>query len=129
MTAGRPTKYKPEYCDLAETILSEDMPWCQVASILNVCEDTLDAWKREHPKFLDAHNRGRAKGRAIFLAKTKAAAWDADTHHVNNGLISLLAINMYDLTTAKSEGKNDVNVKGSLSLADAVRLRHETDVK
>ena len=43
MAGGRPTKYKAEYCDLAETILSCDKPWCEVARILMVCENTLDA--------------------------------------------------------------------------------------
>jgi hypothetical protein len=125
MAGGRPTKYRPEYCDLAETILAGDNPWCEVARVLQVCENTLDRWKKKYPEFCSAYERGRAAGCAVFMRKVNAAAWDADKHHVNNGLITLMAVNKYKMVTAKSEGKKKVDMSGTLSLADAVRLRHE----
>jgi hypothetical protein len=36
-----------------------------------------------------------------------------------------MAVNKYKMITAKSEGKKKVDMSGTLSLADAVRLRHE----
>ena len=125
MTIGRPTKYKPHYCDLAETILAGDKPWCEVARVLQVCENTLDRWKKKYPEFCSAYNRGRSAGCAVFLEKVNAAAWDADTHKVNNGLITLMAVNKYKMITSKSEDRSKIDMSGTLSLADAVRLRHE----
>jgi hypothetical protein len=121
---GRPTKYRPEYCDLAEAILAADKPWCEVARILQVCENTLDRWKAKYPEFCSAYMRGKAAGKALFMAKVKQAAWGENILPVNNGMISLLAVNMYGLISKKAEEKRDVTTT-NLSVADAVRLRHE----
>ena len=82
-------------------------------------------WKKKHPEFSTAVNRGWTKGKALFMKKVDAAAWNADTHKVNNRLICLLAMNQYGMKTRRSEGKSKVDLSGTLSLADAVRLRHE----
>jgi len=129
MPGGRPTKYKVEYCDLAETILAGDKPWCEVARILMVCENTLDNWKREHPEFLSAYNRGRTAGRAEFLKKVKSAAWGESEFIVNNGMVSLLAINQYGLISKKAEEKSQIDMTTNISLADAVRIRHEKNAE
>ncbi len=122
---GRPTKYREHYCDYAEAILSDDRPLCEVARQLCVNEETITDWVKKHKKFSAAFKRGRAAGKAAFMAKARAAAWDADTHHVNNGLINLLAMNQYNMITANNHNKDKLDVKGTLSLADAVRKRHE----
>ena len=62
MPGGRPTKCKPHYCDLAETILAGDKPWCEVARVLQVHEGTLNTWKAKHQEFNEAYNRGRSAG-------------------------------------------------------------------
>ena len=46
MKAGRPTK-----CEIAEAILSDDKPICQVACVLRVDRGTLRDWKKKHPEF------------------------------------------------------------------------------
>ena len=125
MTIGRPTKYKPHYCDLAETILAGDKPWCEVARVLRVHTETLSEWKKKYPDFSAAYKRGRAAGQALFLQKVNAAAWGADTHKVNNGLITLMAVNKYKMKTRRSEDRSKIEVSGTLSLADAIRQRHE----
>ena len=60
MKAGRSTKYKPEYCEIAETILSDDKPMCQVAHVLRVHRETLYEWQKRYPGFSDACKRGGA---------------------------------------------------------------------
>ena len=125
MKVGRPTKYKPEYCDLAETLLGQDRPMCAVAAALGVHRGTLRDWKKKYPEFSTAVSRGWTKGKALFMEKVAKAAWDADTYKVNNRLVWLLAMNQYGMKSSKSEGKKQLDVSGTLSLADAVRLRHE----
>jgi len=127
MKMGRPTKYSPEYCEIAEAILSDDKPICEVARLLRVHTETMSDWKKKYPDFSAAYKRGRAAGQALFMAKMNAAAWGADTHKVNNGLIYLLAINKYKMLTRNSGGKKKVDMSGTLSMADAVRRRHESN--
>jgi hypothetical protein len=122
MKVGRPTKYKPEYCDLAETLLGQDKPMCSVAAALGVHRGTLRDWKKKYSQFSTAVSRGRTNGKALFMEKVAKAAWDADTYKVNNRLVWLLAMNQYGMKTSKKK----IAVSGTLSIADAVRKRHET---
>lgn len=103
---GRPTKYLPSYCDLAEAILAQDKPLCEVAAFIGVDEETIIRWRAKYPEFSGAVNRGRAKGKSVFMENVRNAAWDTETHKVNNGLITLLAINKYKMTTNRSDNKN-----------------------
>jgi hypothetical protein len=121
---GRPAKYKQMYCDLAEAILAADKPMCVVAVALGVHRGTLRDWKKKYPEYSAAVERGRNNGKALFMEKVAKAAWDADTYKVNNRLVWLLAMNQYGMRTSKKK----VDVSGTLSLADAVRSRHEAMV-
>lgn len=66
MPAGRPTKYRPEYCQIAEDTLSEGLSQAVLAGKLNVDEDTITNWKAEHEEFFGAIKRGSSKGRELW---------------------------------------------------------------
>lgn len=55
---GRPTKYKPEYCKKIVEIMSQGASLCEVAAELNVEQDTLNNWTKEHKEFFGAKKRG-----------------------------------------------------------------------
>jgi transposase-like protein len=116
MRTGRPTKYKSDYCDIAETLLGQGKAMWAVAAALGINRCTLRDWKKKYPKFSAAVDRGRTNGMALFMEKLEKAAWDPENYKVNNRLVFLLAMNQYGMTTGK---------KRTLSLADAVRRRHE----
>lgn len=130
---GRPTKYKPEYCQLLiehfdipfyKTIVEEkmsasgqvkelkrqvpnDFPTLEgFARKLGVVPDTLGNWSKENPEFLGAIKV--AKGIQKEFLKV---------HGLNGGYVSsfakFIAVNVTDLVD-KSEVKteNDHNVKG-----------------
>lgn len=122
---GRPTRYRPEFCQLAEALLSCDQPMVAVARQLHTHVQTIDKWRKKFPEFDEACKRGRDAGAAVFLEKVQNAAWNPLTAPVNNTMVSLLAVNCYKLVTNRSESKDDVTVDGNLSLAEAVRRRHE----
>ena len=66
MPAGRPTKYKPEYC---ETVLmvGEEGGWLsEMAEACDVCRATMDNWAEDHPEFLEALTRAKQKSQAWF---------------------------------------------------------------
>lgn len=59
MGAGRPTKYKPEFCHQAREIAKLGAIDAEIATILGVANSTLDLWKNEYPEFSEALNEGK----------------------------------------------------------------------
>lgn len=55
-------KYKPEFAEIAATHAANGATGRMLAAILDVCEDTISRWRRQHPEF------GRAMEKATALA-------------------------------------------------------------
>lgn len=45
---GRPSGYKPEYCDIAIDFLAKGKGFIQLATHLRVAKSTLQKWEKEH---------------------------------------------------------------------------------
>lgn len=58
---GRPTKYRPEYCDQARKLcmLRKGMSDADLAEYFEVDEATIYRWKSEYPEFCDSINKGK----------------------------------------------------------------------
>lgn len=66
MPAGRPTKYKPEFCD-AIIAVGEEGGWLsEMAEACDVHRSTFDVWAKEHPEFFEALTRAKQKAQAWF---------------------------------------------------------------
>lgn len=63
---GRPSLYKPEYCDLAKEFMGKGFSLTAFAGEIGVSRDTVYAWEKEIPAFSDAIKVARAK-RVGFL--------------------------------------------------------------
>lgn len=61
---GRPTDYKPEYCELVIALGKEGKSHTQIAAALDVAKSTLYLWKDTHPEFSDALNASRSFAQA-----------------------------------------------------------------
>ena len=60
MPAGRPTKYKPEYAKIAYKLcLLKKATDKDLAEIFDTTEQTVNAWKKEQPEFLEAIKEGK----------------------------------------------------------------------
>ena len=71
---GRPTDYRPEYCErVIEFGLDGKLP-AQMASKLGVCKDTLHEWARVHAEFSDAFTLARGHAEAWHLEKATETA-------------------------------------------------------
>lgn len=57
--AGRPTKYKPEYDDLAYHMALLGATDERLAAAFDVSVDTIAEWKLVHPNFSDALRKGK----------------------------------------------------------------------
>jgi hypothetical protein len=67
MKTGRPTIYKPEYCDLMIEMLSEGASFTEFrAAVGGVSRQTLSNWREQNPEFLDAYSRAEAIGQAYW---------------------------------------------------------------
>lgn len=60
MPAGRPTKYKPEYCDQVREFLKDGYSVAGFAGSIPISVQTVYNWMEEHPEFLDAVKAGQA---------------------------------------------------------------------
>jgi transposase-like protein len=99
---GRPTMYKGEEHDrLLEKLLSEGKFNQTFCAEVGISEDTFYKWVKRHKSFAEALKRGKATAKALFIEKISDAAWDTEKNKVNNGLISLLAVNVYGMSTGK----------------------------
>jgi hypothetical protein len=51
---GRPTKYKPEYCQLLIKHMTTGLSYETFGAALNVSKETIYDWERAHAEFLDS---------------------------------------------------------------------------
>lgn len=61
MPGGRPTKYKPEYCQQLIDWMSKGNSFWSFAADVDVCFDTLSEWVRQYPEFSEAKRTGYSK--------------------------------------------------------------------
>lgn len=51
---GRPSKYKPEYCDLVVEHMEKGLSFEAFAAVIKVNRDTIYEWEKVHPEFAEA---------------------------------------------------------------------------
>ena len=57
---GRPTKYRPEYCEQVVAFMGKGYSLTAFAGEIGICGDTARQWQHDHPKFSAAVKRGQA---------------------------------------------------------------------
>ena len=62
--AGRPTKYSTEYNEQVYKLALLGATDEQIADFFNVCEATLNNWKKQEPEFLESIKRGKIEADA-----------------------------------------------------------------
>lgn len=65
MTAGRPTKYRPEYCEQIIEHMAEGASITSFAAQIRVSRSTITEWVDTYPEF----------SASVKIAKAQAAAW------------------------------------------------------
>jgi hypothetical protein len=60
MGRGRPTDYKPEYCERAEALCAKhSLTDEDLALMFGVCVASINNWKTQHPEFLESLKKGK----------------------------------------------------------------------
>lgn len=57
--AGQPTKYKPEYNEQVIKLCRLGATDAEIADFFNVCEATINNWKKDEPAFLESIRKGK----------------------------------------------------------------------
>lgn len=65
MTAGRPTKYDPAYCEQVVEHMAEGASLTSFAGEISVARSTINEWMEANPEFSEA----------VRVGKSKCAAW------------------------------------------------------
>lgn len=69
---GRPTKYKPEMCDVLESLMKEGASLTEVCAEIDICHETLNQWSDpESPYYIKDFSEARKRGE-----KLSAAWWE-----------------------------------------------------
>lgn len=64
--AGRPTSFRPEYCDLVERLGSEGNSPAQIATVLRIDKATLYRWAQDFEDFATALSRAKTFEQAFW---------------------------------------------------------------
>ena len=114
---GRPTKYKPEYA--TKEFLEEFFKYrrdlgllisqCGLAVYLNVCEETLQEWKRVHPAFSVSLGIVKQESKDMLMSKGLDSSY--------NSTITKLILSSNHGMAEKSEHLHDVSFTQALSKA------------
>lgn len=71
---GRPSKYRPEYCQQLHEALKEGLTYEAFGGRIGVCRDTLYEWESKHPEFSDARKVGRGLSEAYYIGLLQGIA-------------------------------------------------------
>jgi hypothetical protein len=71
---GRPSKYKPEYCEAVIAHMSDGASLTSFAAEIDVARSTINEWMEEHPQFSESVKRGKAKCAAWWERKGREGA-------------------------------------------------------
>jgi hypothetical protein len=85
----RPTAYKTEFCAQVEKLCRLGATDKDIADFFNVCEDTINNWKKVHPEFFESLKRGKAlpddEVEAALLQRAKGYSHPEDKIFNDNG--------------------------------------------
>lgn len=90
---GRPSEYRPEYCDLVREKMGEGLSLTAFAGFVGVAKETAYRWMSRHREFGDAVSRARAAQNLWWELKMKSARKGAE---VTASIFALRNINPDD---------------------------------
>ena len=76
MAAGRPTKYRKEYCSKLIEHVSGGLSFDSFAGIIGVSRDSIYTWAQKYPEFADSKRIAEAKGLAFWERVGRAGILD-----------------------------------------------------
>jgi hypothetical protein len=75
---GRPTKYKPEMCDVVIELGKQGAGRLETCLELDIVPDTFLRWEEEHPEFSEATTRARQFSQAWWESQGRKGIWSRE---------------------------------------------------
>lgn len=111
---GRPTVYKPEFCELAIEFFKDGKSMAEFARHLDVARSSVFEWMKLYPDFSNAVNKAVEYSEAEWIAWGRQNIGNKD---FNARLYELNMMNRFSWMR-KAEQKHDVTVRQEDALKD-----------
>jgi transposase len=105
---GRPSLYKPEYCEQIVAHMSDGSSATSFAASIGTCRDTISSWASERPEFSVALKKGKAACAAWWEKVSRSNAMEG------GGNAALCIFGLKNM--APHEWKEKIEVEGSQSI-------------
>ena len=110
MAGGRPTSYKPEYCEQVIAHMSEGASLTSFAASVDCSRATINVWMEAHPEFLEA----------VKVAKSKCATWWEKISRLNavegGGNATLCIFGLKNMAPDEWREKQEIQHSGSIDI-------------
>lgn len=81
---GRPSEYRPEFCELVEELGAQGKSKIQMAAACGVSKiDTIDYWCAKFPEFSDAFGKAMILSQAFWEEIGREGVWDVEGRKLN----------------------------------------------
>jgi len=123
MPAGRPTKYKKEYCETVPALMAKGMAKVEVCAELGIDYHTFLSWQDKHKKFLQSVKKGDDLSKAWWMS--------AGRENLKNPHFSYTGWYMNMKNRHGWADKHEIEIGGlrdlGIRLADALKRRETYD--
>lgn len=125
MPAGRPSKYRPEMCDIVIDLMKQGASKTEVAAELDICWFTLTNWTNNNEEFSLAMKTGEKLSKAWWLRQAREHLF---TEHQGKNLnASLWYMNMKNRFGWSD--RTESIVKATISLTDLTEDELDRKIK
>lgn len=114
MPAGRPTLYKPEYCEKLIEHMAEGLSYEAFAGAVRVSVDTLYQWEKDQPDFSEAKKIGVGVSR-IFWEKMGIAGVHAEVFNASVWIFNMK--NRFRWRDVQPEERTEFNIESLVLLS------------
>jgi transposase-like protein len=77
MPMGRPTDYRPEFCEQAVELGAQGKSYAQIGAAFGVARKTLYEWAERYPEFRDALARARDLSLSWWEEQAHTGMWES----------------------------------------------------
>lgn len=109
---GRPSLYRPEYCDKIVEIMREGLSVNSFAASVGVSRDTVYEWSQVHPEFSVALKKGKAIAAAWYELQQKKLIEQGGV----GAQASLIAFGLRNMGMGEWKDKQEVEHTGDVTV-------------
>lgn len=116
---GRPTKYRPEYCDAIIEHMSAGASMTSFAAEVGVARSTIGQWMQDYPEFKEAAEAAKAKCAAWWESVARKNAQTGD------GSAALVIFGLKNMSPEDWKDKQEIDHQssdGSMSQPTTIQL-------